>query len=75
MFQKLDDFVKANYYSSEGLLVCSICEYSNKTSTNVRTHIETHNAPESLKRVQCLYCGYVCPSRSALRMHVKKHQS
>ena len=55
--------------------VCSICEYSNKTSTNVRTHIETHHAPESLKRVQCLYCGYVCPSRSALRMHVKKHQS
>ena len=44
VFQKLDDFVKANYYSSEGLLVCSICEYSNKTSTNVRTHIDNRNS-------------------------------
>lgn len=70
--QNLDDFVNTNYYNMDGLSFCAVCDYSNVKSTNVKTHIETHHAPEILKRLPCQYCGYVCPSRSALRMHLKK---
>ena len=70
--QNLDDFVNTNYYNMNGLSFCAVCDYSNVKSTNVKTHIETHHAPEILKRLPCQYCGYVCPSRSALRMHLKK---
>ena len=67
-----DDFVNTNYYNMNGLSFCAVCDYSNVKSTNVKTHIETHHAPEILKRLPFQYCGYVCPSRSALRMHLKK---
>ena len=43
--------------------------------TNLRTHIETNHVDGSQKQNPCSLCDYVGPSKSALRMHMKKHKS
>ena len=68
----LDDFVKSHFYNSEGVYFCSLCGYSNKFLTNVKNHVEANHTPGYLKSVQCGECEKVCPSRNALRMHVKR---
>ena len=37
--------------------------------------METNHVAEEDKGIPCLYCDNVSPSRSALRMHVKKHNT
>ena len=71
----LDDFVNHNLYrGANGSYGCNFCEYINNNRYNVKTHIETNHAPNSLKTSLCTICDYMCPSRSALRMHLKnKH--
>lgn len=70
----LDNFIKDNYYTSEGMFYCSLCHYMNAKVTNVKTHIESNHVNQSAKSVACDYCSYVGPSRSALRMHMNKHK-
>ena len=71
---ELDEFINANCYASDGSYNCVICNYSNKKSQNVKTHIETNHVSESMKKSHCNYCDYVGPSRTALRFHMKKHK-
>ena len=72
----LDDFVQQNIYRGQnGVYGCNLCDYANNKISNVKTHIESNHAPESLKTSYCTLCDYVSPSSSALRMHMKKkHQ-
>ena len=71
----LDEFINSNCYLEDGMNVCGICGYSNLNKANVKTHIESRHVDKSQRKVACDYCQYVGPSRSALRMHMKKHQS
>ena len=72
-YSKLDDILNAHLrLSGEGLFSCGLCEYSSKNSYNVKTHIESRHVSEADKQIQCQVCHYVCPSRSAHRMHMKK---
>ena len=54
-------------------MFCALCDYSNKYSSNLKTHIETNHVDQEQRKVYCEHCDYVGPSRSALRMHMKKH--
>ena len=59
-----------------GLYQCLECDYKSNKTTNIRTHIESNHLDEyqkTLLRVACNLCDYVGPSKSALRMHMKKH--
>ena len=70
----VSEFVAATIEKTEGLLYCKCCDYTNRYLTNIRTHIENNHLPEHLRQVACDICNYVCPSKSALRQHVKnKH--
>ena len=71
-FKELDAFIMANTYTTDGKSVCAICGYTNIKNQNVFTHIENKHVETSLKEVTCTICSYVCPSRSAFRMHLKK---
>ena len=72
-YTKLDDILNAHLrFNGEGLFACALCEYSSKNSANVKTHIESKHVSEADKQIQCHVCHYVCPSRSAHRMHMKK---
>jgi len=70
----LDSFINSSSFHSEGMYFCGLCNYSNLYKSNVKTHIESNHVDKSSKEVNCQYCEYVGPSRSALRMHMKKHK-
>ena len=68
----VEEFVASNFYRSGGIYQCNLCDYAH--ATNIKLHIENKHLPESAKRVTCNVCGYICPSKNALRMHFKnKH--
>lgn len=70
----LDEFISSNCFLEGGMHLCGICGYSSHLKANVKTHIESRHVDESQRKVACDYCQYVGPSRSALRMHMKKHK-
>ena len=73
VFNSLDEFIRTNSYNIDGVVFCALCDYSNKYSSNLKTHIETNHVDQEQRKVYCEHCDYVGPSRSALRMHMKKH--
>ena len=48
---------------------CGICyQYSNKSSTNVRNHIESKHFP-GMMSYQCEYCQKTCKTKQSLDTH------
>ena len=55
--------------------MCALCDYTSHNKSHVDRHVENKHAPLHLKQIQCDFCGYVCPSKSAHFMHIKlKHK-
>ena len=52
-----------------GLWRCISCDYSSMKITNVKDHIEAKHLSLSYP---CSYCSMTCPTKVALRMHMKR---
>jgi len=67
--KEIDDVIRSQMYKRmDGFWVCSSCEYSSKSSSSVREHVESKHI--SSDGYPCAVCGHVCPTRKALKMHI-----
>jgi len=72
ILQQLDEIISTKCYREGGINTCSDCGYSTKHMTNMKSHIETNHISHAHVKIPCLYCTNVCPTRSAMRMHMKR---
>jgi len=75
IFQQLDEIINTKCYREAGVNICTDCGFQTKHMTNMKNHIETKHMSNQLVRIPCLYCKTVCPTRSAMRMHMKRQHS
>jgi len=75
IFQQLDEIINTKCYREAGINICTDCGFQTKHMTNMKNHIETKHMSYQLIRIPCLYCKTVCPTRSAMRMHMKRQHS
>ena len=75
IFQQLDEIITTKCYREAGVNICTDCGFQTKHMTNMKNHIETKHMSNQLVRIPCLYCKTVCPTRSAMRMHMKRQHS
>ena len=68
----VEEFVAANFYRSDGKYKCRLCDYAH--ATNIKTHVENKHLPKFAREISCSMCGHICPSKTALKAHMKnKH--
>jgi len=75
ILQQLDEIINTKCFRDGGISTCSECGYTTKHMTNMKSHIETNHMTEIQIKIPCLYCTNVCPTRSAMRMHMKRQHS
>jgi len=75
IFQKLDEIINTKCYREGGISICSDCGFQTRHMTNMKNHIETKHMSGYYIKIPCLYCSTVCPTRSAMRMHMKRQHS
>ena len=73
LFKELDRVVQSKCVKIDGAFSCADCEFQTRHHTNLKNHIETHHMYEV--KIPCLYCDSNCPTRSAMRAHVKRQHS
>ena len=54
----------------EKLLHCTLCNYSCKTTSNLKTHMATHSEG---KPFNCIQCNFSCKTASNLKTHMRTH--
>jgi len=75
IFQQLDQIINTKCYREAGINTCTDCGFQTKHMTNMKNHIETKHMSDHLIQIPCLYCKTICPTRSAMRMHMKRQHS
>jgi len=58
----------------DGGFSCAECEFQTRHQTNMKNHIESKHLAQGVK-IPCLYCHLSCPTRSAMRAHVKRQHT
>lgn len=74
LFKELDRVVQSKCVKINGAFSCADCNFQTRHQTNLKNHIETHHMMYEVK-IPCLYCETSCPTRSAMRAHVKRQHS
>ena len=65
----MDTVIASLLFKNEaGDWCCASCDYSSKSSSSVREHVESRHV--SSQGFPCLTCAHVCPTRKALKMHM-----
>jgi len=75
IFQQLDEIINTKCYREAGVNICIDCGFQTKHMTNMKNHIETKHMSDHLIQIPCLHCKTICPTRSAMRMHMKRQHS
>ena len=75
IFQHLDAIINTKCYREAGINICTDCGFQTKHMTNMKNHIETKHMSDLSIQIPCLYCKSICPTRSAMRMHMKRQHS
>jgi len=75
IFQHLDAIINTKCYREAGINICTDCGFHTKHMTNMKNHIETKHMSDLSIQIPCLYCKSMCPTRSAMRMHMKRQHS
>lgn len=73
LYLELDQLVSSLMdKNSEGVWACSTCEYSSSSKNSVKEHVESRHV--ETQSYPCNICGYVCPTRKALKMHIFRNK-
>ena len=70
--QEIDQLIKLKMIKTENTFCCTDCEYRSQLKCNIEKHIEAQHIRPG---VLCKYCSKVCPTRHALRMHLKRNHN
>ena len=68
----LDELVGSMMFKCDEVWKCTSCDYSSKYKPSVREHIESKHIES--QSYPCNVCGYVCPTRKALKMHIFRNK-
>ena len=71
---EIDALIKMKIIKKENtpVLSCTDCEYTSQLKSNIEKHVEAQHIRPG---VFCEYCSKVCPTRHALRMHLKRNHN
>jgi len=70
--QEIDDLIKLKMVKTENTFLCTDCDYRTQLKCNIEKHIEAQHIRPG---VFCKFCSKVCPTRHALRMHLKRNHN
>jgi hypothetical protein len=74
LYGELDRIVDSKCVKLDGAFSCSDCNFQTKYGTNMKNHVESKHLTFEV-RIPCLYCETYCPTRGAMRAHVKRLHS
>ena len=69
---EIDALIKMKIVKKESTFSCTDCEYTSQLKCNIEKHVEAQHIRPG---VFCQYCSKVCPTRHALRMHLKRNHN
>ena len=71
-YEILDEIIGQKSVKREGTYTCAECGFVTTHQTNMKNHIESNHINGEIS-IPCLFCDVRCPTRSAVRSHVKRH--
>ena len=74
LFKHLDEIVMSKCRKLDNAFSCLECGFQTKFITNMKNHVESKHLDQFVK-IPCLYCDAHCPTRGAMRAHVKRQHS
>jgi len=69
---EIDALIKMKIVKNEHSFSCTDCDYTSSLKNNAEKHVEAQHIRPG---VFCQYCSKVCPTRHALRMHLKRNHN